>query len=95
MAYRNPKTNNIYLTMKMAPICNLSNYDLNQTNEVSCNTCPVMNIAKSHGHENLACQVTCELYDDEVAAAFGYEQVKKNPTTGYYVPKNFMQVSER
>ncbi len=95
MAYMNPKTNNIYLTMKLAPICNLSDYDLNRTNDFICDTCPVMRIAKSHGHENLSCQAVCELYDNEVASAFGYVDVEKNPTTGNYVPSNFMRVSER
>lgn len=93
MAYVNPKTGKIYPTMKMAPICTISDYDLGKVAKFPCDTCPAMQIAKSHGY--LACQTACEVYDDEVASAFGYVEVRYNPTTERYVPINFMRISER
>lgn len=72
MAYKNPDTGRIYLSMKMAPICAL------QQSTVPCIGCKLSQISKKHNvtvKSGMPCQETCELYGDEVAAAFGYEKI--------------------
>lgn len=73
MAYQNPETGRIYLTMKMAPICALYN-GIN-----TCSDCKIFHIAKKHhvdGGHGMPCQATCELYGDEVAEAYGYKKIE-------------------
>ena len=75
MAYQNPETGRIYLTMKMAPICALYN-GIN-----TCSDCKIFHIAKKHhvdGGHGMPCQATCELYGDEVAEAYGYKKIEYN-----------------
>ena len=73
MAYQNPETGRIYLTMKMAPICAL------HSNANSCFGCKVFHIAQKHhvdGGRGMPCQKTCEMYNDEVAEAYGYKKIE-------------------
>ena len=75
MAYQNPETGRIYLTMKLAPICALYN-GIN-----TCSDCKIFHIAKKHhvdGGHGMPCQATCELYGDEVAEAYGYKKIEYN-----------------
>lgn len=75
MAYQNPETGRIYLTMKMAPICALYN-GIN-----TCSDCKIFHIVKKHhidGGHGMPCQATCELYGDEVAEAYGYKKIEYN-----------------
>lgn len=75
MAYQNPETGRIYLTMKMAPICALYN-GIN-----TCSDCKIFHISKKHhvdGGHGMPCQATCELYGDEVAEAYGYKKIEYN-----------------
>lgn len=75
MAYQNPETGRIYLTMKMAPICALYN-GIN-----TCSNCKIFHIAKKHhvdGGHGMPCRATCELYGDEVAEAYGYKKIEYN-----------------
>ena len=75
MAYQNPETGRIYLTMKMAPICALYN-GIN-----TCSDCKIFHISKKHhvdGGNGMPCQATCELYGDEVAEAYGYKKIEYN-----------------
>lgn len=73
MAYINPETGRIYLTMKMAPICAL------HSNANPCFGCKVFHIAQKHhvdGGRGMPCQKTCEMYNDEVAEAYGYKKIE-------------------
>ena len=73
MAYQNPETGRIYLTMKMAPICAL------HSNANPCFGCKVFHIAQKHhvdGGRGMPCQKTCEMYNDEVAEAYGYKKIE-------------------
>ena len=69
MAYINPMTKEIYDNLKVAPICYSKN----------CDDCPMMQVAYDHGtsvytDRGMKCQDLCEMYPDEVARAFGYQE---------------------
>ena len=69
MAYINPMTKEIYNNLKVAPICYSKN----------CDDCLMMQVAYDHGtsvytDRGMKCQDLCEMYPDEVARAFGYQE---------------------
>lgn len=84
MAYINPITKEIYNNLKVAPICYSKN----------CDDCPMMQVAYDHGtsvytDRGMKCQDLCEMYPDEVARAFGYQEFDTSgmlkTLDGYYL----------
>ena len=84
MAYINPMTKEIYNNLKVAPICHSKN----------CDDCPMMQVAYDHGtsvytDRGMKCQDLCEMYPDEVARAFGYQEFDTSgmlkTLDGYYL----------
>ena len=84
MAYINPMTKEIYNNLKVAPICYSKN----------CDDCPMMQVAYDHGtsvytDRGMKCQDLCEMYPDEVARAFGYQEFDTSgmlkTLDGYYL----------
>ena len=84
MAYINPMTKEIYNNLKVAPICYSKN----------CDDCPMMQVAYDHGtsvytDRGMKCQDLCEMYPDEVARAFGYQEFDTSgmlkTLDGYYI----------
>ena len=84
MAYINPMTKEIYNNLKVAPICYSKN----------CDDCPMMQVAYDHGKSvytdrGMKCQDLCEMYPDEVARAFGYQEFDTSgmlkTLDGYYL----------
>ena len=84
MAYINPMTKEIYNNLKVAPICYSKN----------CDNCPMMQVAYDHGtsvytDRGMKCQDLCEMYPDEVARAFGYQEFDTSgmlkTLDGYYL----------
>ena len=83
MAYINPETGETYSTLRSAPICNQD-----------CDDCPMMQVAYDHGtsvytDRGMKCQDLCEMYPDEVARAFGYQEFDTSgmlkTLDGYYL----------
>ena len=84
MAYINPMTKEIYNNLKVAPICYSKN----------CDDCPMMQVTYDHGKSvytdrGMKCQDLCEMYPDEVARAFGYQEFDTSgmlkTLDGYYL----------
>lgn len=74
MAYRNPETGRIYLTMKMAPVCMIEDRD-----EEFCETCPVEKVRQNHPEYSTdGCSTICQEFGDEVAKLMGYEIITFN-----------------
>ena len=91
MAYINPMTKEIYNNLKVAPICYSKN----------CDDCPMMQVAYDHGtsvytDRGMKCQDLCEMYPDEVARAFGYQEFDTSgmlkTLDGYYL-KSIQEIS--
>ena len=83
MAYINPETGETYSTIRSATICNQD-----------CDDCPMMQVAYDHGtsvytDRGMKCQDLCEMYPDEVARAFGYQEFDTSgmlkTLDGYYL----------
>ena len=84
MVYINPMTKEIYNNLKVAPICYSKN----------CDDCPMMQVAYDHGtsvytDRGMKCHDLCEMYPDEVARAFGYQEFDTSgmlkTLDGYYL----------
>lgn len=74
MAFINPETGDICISMTKAAIC-----------DGNCDACHMPEIAHTHGlsvynSHGMNCDTICEIYADEVADTYGYQWINTDPS---------------